>query len=105
MLLIVFGLIIFSLYWKKLLMLNRYIRTFFWQKRMLMLFVPLLKWQCEFRLWLALQELNNSKRKGGNHQKKKKGLFWGLKKDIANRSRFYYSDFADGYTVNTILKT
>ncbi|CBK22077.2 uncharacterized protein [Blastocystis hominis] len=38
-------------------------------------------------------------------KEKKKGLFCGLKKDVATRSRYYWSDFGDGYTVNTILKT
>ena len=28
-----------------------------------------------------------------------------MQKDIRTRSKYYFSDFADGYTVNTILKT
>lgn len=35
----------------------------------------------------------------------KEPLFYGLQKDIRTRSKYYFSDFADGYTVNTILKT
>lgn len=40
-----------------------------------------------------------------HHYTRKEKPFGGLVRDIRKRSSFYVSDFSDGYTINTIIKT